>query len=51
MIELSFMEFIVLIFSILQIILFFKLWKMTNDVKQIKDELLNRSQSENEKED
>lgn len=31
-----------LIFGILQIILFFKIWGMTNDVKKIKEEFLKR---------
>lgn len=31
-----------LIFGVLQIILFFKLWGMTNDVRKIKEELIKR---------
>lgn len=31
-----------LIFGVLQIILFFKLWGMTNDVRKIKEEFFKR---------
>lgn len=31
-----------IIFSILSIILFFKLWAMTNDIKEIKDRLIHK---------
>lgn len=34
---------VMLIFGVLQIILFFKLWKMTNDVKKIKDKIIKPS--------
>lgn len=34
---------IVIVFGILQIILFFKLWGMTNDIKELKFELLRRN--------
>lgn len=33
---------ILLVFAVLQIILFFKIWGMTNDVRTIKDSLLTR---------
>lgn len=32
-------SFIMIVFGVLQIILFFKVWGMTNDVKQIKNGL------------
>lgn len=38
---LSFVGIIIIAFGILQIILFFKMWGMTNDVKQIKKALPN----------
>jgi len=38
---------VVVIFGILQIILFFKLWGMTNDVSEIKNFLLKESLEEN----
>lgn len=34
---------LIIVFGILQIILFFKLWKMTNDVNKIKDKITNSS--------
>lgn len=37
----SFVGIIIIVFGILQIILFFKVWGMTNDVKQIKESLPN----------
>lgn len=37
---LTFMSFVVLVFGILQIILFFKLWGMTNDVRTIRKHLV-----------
>lgn len=36
----DFLTIILLVFGVLQIILFFKMWRMTNDVSKIKD-LLN----------
>lgn len=36
---------ILLVFAVLQIILFFKIWGMTNDVRTIKDSLLTREVS------
>ena len=35
----TFMAIVFLVFGILQIILFFKIWGMTNNVKKIKDKL------------
>ena len=35
-----FVSIVIIVFGILQIILFFKLWGMTNDVKKIKSSLL-----------
>ena len=36
---------ILLVFAVLQIILFFKIWGMTNDVRAIKDSLLTKESS------
>lgn len=33
----EFISFLIAVFGILQIILFFKLWNMTNDVKQLRE--------------
>lgn len=49
-------EFIIIvgiIFSILSIILFFKLWGMTNDIKEMKNmlDLILRKEFQNNKED
>lgn len=38
---LTFTGIIIIIFGILQIILFFKLWGMTNDIRDIRDKYLN----------
>lgn len=38
-----FVSIVIIIFAVLQIILFFKLWGMTNDVKKIKQALPNAS--------
>lgn len=38
----TFVSIILLAFCILQIILFFKVWRMTNNVKKIKEELLKK---------
>lgn len=38
---LIFVSIIIIVFGILQIMLFFKLWKMTNDVKRIKNNLID----------
>lgn len=35
----EFLSIVLLVFGVLQIILFFKLWGMTNDVKKIKERL------------
>lgn len=39
----GFLSIVLVVFGILQIILFFKLWEMTNDVADIKDYLLSKS--------
>lgn len=39
----TFIAFVTIIFGILQIILFFKIWGMTNDVREIKEHLCNGS--------
>lgn len=36
--------FILIIFAVLQIILFFKLWRMTNDVKSINDKITHEKE-------
>ena len=38
---LNIVSIIIIVFGVLQIILFFKIWGMTNDVKQIKESLPN----------
>lgn len=43
---LNFVSIIVIVFGILQIILFFKLWGMTNDIKDIKNKYLNINKNE-----
>ncbi|SHG46565.1 hypothetical protein [Dysgonomonas macrotermitis] len=40
----NFLLVIITVFGILQIILFFKIWGMTNDVRIIRDKLLNNTQ-------
>lgn len=35
--------FVILVVAVLQIILFFKIWGMTNDVRELKDFILNNS--------
>lgn len=40
---LNFVSIIIIVFGILQIILFFKLWGMTNDVSKIRDLLESKS--------
>lgn len=40
---LTFTGYVMIAFGILQIILFFKLWGMTNDVRQMKDEFIGNS--------
>lgn len=37
----SFVGIVALVFGVLQIILFFKLWGMTNDIKEIKEKYLS----------
>lgn len=36
---LNFVSFIIVVVSVLQIVLFFKIWKMTNDVRKIKKKI------------
>lgn len=36
----DFLTIILLIFGLLQIILFFKVWRMTNDIKEIRNKYL-----------
>lgn len=40
----GFLSFVLVVFGILQIILFFKLWGMTNDVVEIKKYLLSKGE-------
>lgn len=42
---LTFVSIIVIVFGILQIILFFKVWAMTNDVRSIKGKMSNSEHS------
>lgn len=41
----TFVSIIVIVFGILQIILFFKVWSMTNDVRSIKGQMSNSEYS------
>lgn len=41
----TFVSLVVIVFGILQIILFFKLWGMTSDVRKLKVELLRKNSS------
>ena len=36
-----FVSIVIIVFGVLQIILFFKLWGMTSNVKRIKDNIIN----------
>jgi len=50
----TFAVILMIVFGLLQIILFFKLWGMTNDIKIIKNELLStfsKNQKQNSKND
>lgn len=42
---LTFTGIVIIIFGILQIILFFKVWEMTNDVKTLKDKFVDLANS------
>lgn len=44
----DFLTIILLIFGVLQIILFFKVWGMTNDIKEIRNKYL-KDEDEDEK--
>lgn len=35
----------IIVFGILQIILFFKLWIMTNDIREIRNQYINKSET------
>jgi len=41
----TFTGFIIIVFGVLQIILFFKLWGMTNDIKDIRNKYLEENHS------
>ena len=41
----TFIILIILIFGILQLILFFKIWGMTNDIREIKERYLSSTTS------
>lgn len=43
---LTFTGIVIIVFGILQIILFFKIWGMTNDVKTLKDKFTNSNKTE-----
>lgn len=46
----DFLTIILLIFGILQIILFFKVWGMTNDIKEIRNKYLKDEDEKQRKE-
>lgn len=43
----SIIGIVMLVFGILQIVLFFKLWGMTNDVRRLTDHFLKSGENEN----
>ncbi|WP_042373645.1 hypothetical protein [Bacteroides neonati] len=43
---LNFVSIIIIVFGVLQIILFFKLWGMTDDIRAIKNKYLNLSKNQ-----
>ena len=45
----TFIILIILIFGILQLILFFKIWGMTNDIREIKERYLSSTTSPKKK--
>lgn len=46
-----FIGIVIIVFGILQIILFFKLWGMTNDIREIRKEYINKSEAYNTNDD
>ena len=46
----DFLTIILLIFGVLQIILFFKVWEMTNDIKEIRNKYLKDEDEKKRKE-
>lgn len=46
----DFLTIILLIFGVLQIILFFKVWEMTNDIREIRDKYLKDEDEKRRKE-
>lgn len=42
----SFLELVIIVFALLQILLFFKIWGMTNDVREIKKQLEKKLKQE-----
>lgn len=40
-----FIGIVIIVFGILQIILFFKLWIMTNDIREIRNQYINKSET------
>lgn len=40
-----FIGIVIIAFGILQIILFFKLWIMTNDIREIRNQYINKSET------
>lgn len=46
----DFLTIVLLIFGVLQIILFFKVWEMTNDIKEIRNKYLKDEDEKRKKE-
>lgn len=46
----DFLTIVLLIFGVLQIILFFKIWGMTNDIREIRDKYLKDEDEKRRKE-
>lgn len=46
----DFLSIVLLIFGVLQIILFFKMWGMTNDIKEIRNKYLKDEDEKRRKE-
>ncbi|MBS5798045.1 MAG: hypothetical protein KH100_15260 [Dysgonomonas mossii] len=46
-----FIGIVIIVFGILQIILFFKIWGMTNDIREIRNQYINKSETYNTNDD
>lgn len=46
-----FIGIVIIVFGILQIILFFKFWGMTNDIREIRNQYINKSETYNTNDD